>query len=149
MKKYGESLESSQVFIDEQPSTVSASKHEFYLKEISQKNFIRNYTSVYQSFYDQISHLDFPELNIYRISLNLLFEELIMYKNHLILCPHFPVPLTLTEKKLTISAPVIDKFNLKTVGNMIIDKEEELKNKGIYLINNQYYGMNINDKQLF
>lgn len=41
------------------------------------------------------------------------------------------------------------KFNLKIIPNLIIEKEELLADKGIYLINDTHYAMNVNEKKDF
>lgn len=38
---------------------------------------------------------------------------------------------------------------MKTVANLLVEKEEYLKDKALYLVNNKYHAMNVSEKKDF
>lgn len=38
---------------------------------------------------------------------------------------------------------------MKTVANLLVEKEEFLKDKALYLVNGKYYAMNVSEKKDF
>jgi hypothetical protein len=82
----------------------------------------------------------------------MIVEKLLTNNYLLLLTPKLRTPTTAnpTEKirKLAYSEYSV-KFNMKALTNLIIEKEECLEDEGIWLINQKYHGMTINEKRDF